>query len=54
MTIITIFFFVFVIIQLILFISLINHLKVVLKYLSYMCDTMDRTIEYEDGYKEVC
>lgn len=54
MTIITIFLFVFVIIQLVLFISLINHLKVVLKYLSYQCDTMDRVIEYEDGYKEVC
>ena len=54
MTIITIFLFVFVIIQLVLFISLINHLKLVLKYLCYMCDTMDRTIEEEDGYKEVC
>jgi len=42
------------IIQLVLFINLINHLKLVLKYLCYMCDTMDRTIEEEDGYKEVC
>ena len=53
MTIITIFLFVFIT-QLVLFISLIKHLKLVLKYLCYMCDTMDRTIEEEDGYKEVC
>ena len=53
MTIITIFLFVFIT-QVALFISIIKHLKVILRYLSYMCDTMDRTIEEEDGYKEVC
>jgi hypothetical protein len=54
MTIITIFLSIFVIIQLVLFISIINHLKVVLKYLSYQCDTMDRVIADDEAYKEVC
>ena len=53
MTIITIFLFVFIT-QVALFISIIKHLKVILRYMSYMCDTMDRTIEEEDAYKEVC
>ena len=52
MTTLTIFLSAIIIIQIVLFISLINHLKMVLKCLYYMCDTM--TLDYEEGYKEVC
>ena len=41
-------------IQIALLIGVVQHLKVILKYLDYMCDTMDRTIDYEEGYKEIC
>ncbi len=41
-------------IQTALLIGVVRHLKVILKYLNYMCDTMDRTIDYEEGYKEIC
>jgi len=53
MTIITIFLFVFIT-QLALFISITKHLKVILRYLSYQCDTMDRVIAHDEEYKEVC
>ena len=45
---------IFTSIQIALLIGVVQHLKAILKYLDYMCDTMDRTIDYEEGYKEIC
>jgi hypothetical protein len=44
--------FIFTIIQTALLIGVVQHLKVILKYLDYMCDTMDRTIDYEEEYED--
>lgn len=44
-------------IQIVTLISIVKHLKVILQYLSYQCDSMDKVIEYGDldeAYKEVC
>ena len=38
-------------IQTALLIGVVQHLKVILKYLNYMCDTIDRTIDYECSSK---
>ena len=54
MTTISILFALIIFIQTALLIGVVQHLKVILKYLIYMCDTMDRTIDYEEGYKEIC
>lgn len=41
-------------IQIVTLISIVKHLKVILHYLSYQCDSMDKVIEYDEAYKEVC
>ena len=41
-------------IQIAVLIGVVQHLKAILKYLDYMCDTMDRTIDYEEGDKDIC